>query len=116
MNINIQDLPAYVQTVAASVARQQTYVELLAQMYQDGARQVKLFDDANNIWVYVPIEPYWQIHQNLLLEQMAFNTSLSTAQTAGQVAVNTALEGVKEPIGITTTPVVAQAKAAKKTK
>lgn len=99
MNIDIKDLPAYAKSVETSVGRQQEYVARLAAMFEAGAKEIKLYDQTNDEWTYVPLQEYWQIQQNILLSQMTFHGQLSAAHTAGQAAVNQALEGVEKPIG-----------------
>lgn len=99
MNIDIKDLPAYAKSVETSVLRQQEYVNRLAAMFEAGSREIRLFDQVNDEWTYVPLQEYWQMQQNILLAQLTFHGQITAAHTAGQSAVNAALEGVEKPIG-----------------
>lgn len=99
MNIDIKDLPAFAKSVETAVLRQQEYVDRLAAMFAAGSREIRLFDQVNDEWTYVPLQEYWQMHQNILLEQLDFHGKITAAHTAGQAAVNQALEGVEKPIG-----------------
>lgn len=61
MTVPIQDLPMTVTKVDNIASAQAAYVQKLTDMFNAGVKSIRLFDDVNNTWVLIPLQPYWQI-------------------------------------------------------
>lgn len=86
-----------VAKVNAIATGQAAYVQKLADMYNSGVRNIRVFDDVNNTWVLIPLQPYWQINQDLLISQQLYSAALTGAKNTAQNSVDEALATVEVP-------------------
>lgn len=86
-----------VTKVNAIAANQAVYVQKLADMYNSGVANIRVFDESNNTWVTIPLAPYWQINQDLLIAQQLYSASLTEAKNGAQSFVDDKLLTVVVP-------------------
>ena len=86
-----------VTKVDAIAAGQAAYVQKLADMFNSGVTTLRVFDSDNNQWTEIPLQPFWQIQQDLLLAQQLYSSKLNEAKTTAQDCADTVLANVAVP-------------------
>lgn len=97
MTVPIQDLPSTVTKVDAIASGQQAYVDKLTEMFNSGIKTIRIFDAPNNQWTEIPLQPFWQIQQDLLIAQQLYSSELNAAKSNAQNLVDAALLDVVVP-------------------
>lgn len=86
-----------VSKVDAIAASQATYVQKLADMFNSGISTIRVWDEPNSTWTQIPLQPFWQIQQDLLLSQQLYSSKLNEASAGAQTSADTVLTGVVVP-------------------
>lgn len=97
MTVPIQDLPATVAKVDAIAVGQAAYLQKLTDMFNSGIATIRIFDEVNYQWTIIPLQPFWQIQQDLLLAQQLYSSQLNAAKNVAQNGVDAALLEVVVP-------------------
>lgn len=86
-----------VAKVDSIASGQAAYVQKLTDMFNSGITTIRVFDAENNQWTIIPLQPFWQIQQDLLLSQQLYSSKLNEAKTAAQTSADTTLADVVVP-------------------
>lgn len=86
-----------VAKVDAIAASQAEYVQKLADMFNSGITTLRVYDEVNYVWTLIPLQPFWQIQQDLLLSQQLYSSKLNEAKTEAQTSADAKLLDVIVP-------------------
>lgn len=86
-----------VQKVDTIAAGQAAYVQKLADMFNSGITTIRVYDEPNSTWTIIPLQPFWQIQQDLLLSQQLYSSKLNEAAAGAQTSADTVLTDVVVP-------------------
>lgn len=95
--MKIEDLHTELNSAVQSVATQRAYVEKLVEMSDEGTTEIRVFDEANQVWTVAPLAD-WHATQNAkLVELIAYQGSLSDIYDQLQALLDDAPKTVAVP-------------------
>lgn len=86
-----------VAKVDAIATSQAAYVQRLADMFNAGQTTIRVYDEPNSTWTIIPLQPFWQIQQDLLLAQQLYSSKLNEAKAEAQTSADAKLLDVVVP-------------------
>lgn len=95
--MKVEELPTELEAVVQKVESQQAYVDKLVAQFNESVTEIKVFDDANQVWTMISLTD-WQTTQHAkLVALMTYQGSLSGIYTQLQALLDEALKGVVVP-------------------
>ena len=95
--MKVEELPTELEAVAQKVESQQAYVDKLVAQVHEGVTEIKVFDDANQVWTMIPLTGWHTTQRAKLVALMTYQGSLSGIYTQLQALLDEALKGVVVP-------------------
>ena len=95
--MKVEELPTELEAVVQKVESQQAYVDKLVAQVNEGATEIKVFDDANQVWTMIPLTDWNTTQHAKLVALMTYQGSLSGIYTQLQALLDEALKGVVVP-------------------
>ena len=92
--MKVEDLPTKLEAAVQKVESQQAYVDKLDEQLNEGVTEIKVFDDANQVWTMIPLTGWHTTQRAKLVALMTYQGSLSGIYTQLQALLDKALKGV----------------------
>ena len=92
--MKVEELPTELEAVVQKVESQQAYVDKLVAQVNEGATEIKVFDDANQVWTMIPLTVWLTTQRAKLGALTTYQGSLSGIYTQLQALLDKALKGV----------------------
>ena len=95
--MKVEELPTKLEAVFQKVESQQAYVDKLVAQLHEGVTEIKVFDDANQVWTMISLTDWHTTQHAKLVALMTYQGSLSCICTQFQALLDEALKGVVVP-------------------
>lgn len=95
--MKVEELPTELEAVVQKVESQQAYVDKLVAQFNEGVTEIKVFDDANQVWTMISLTDWHTTQHAKLVALMTYQGSLSGIYTQLQALLDEALKGVVVP-------------------
>ena len=95
--MKVEELPTELEAVVQKVESQQAYVDKLAAQFNEGVTEIKVFDDANQVWTMISLADWHATQHAKLVALMAYQGSLSGIYAQWHALLDEALKGVVAP-------------------
>ena len=95
--MKVEELPTELEAVVQKVESQQAYVDKLVAQFNEGVTEIKVFDDANQVWVMIPMKGWHTAQYAKLVALMTYQGSLSGIYAQLQALLDKVLKGVVVP-------------------
>ena len=92
--MKVEELPTKLEAVVQKVESQQAYVDKLVAQVNEGVTEIKVFDDANQVWTMIPLTVWHTTQRAKLVALMTYQGSLSGTYTQLQALLDKVLKGV----------------------
>ena len=92
--MKVEELPTKLEAVIQEVESQQAYVDKLVAQFNEGVTEIKVFDDANQVWTMIPLTGWHTTQRAKLVALMTYHAALSGIYTQLQALLDKALKGV----------------------
>ena len=95
--MKIEELPTELEAVVQKVESQQAYVDKLVEQFNEGVTEIKVFDDANQVWTIISLTDWYATQHAKLIALMTYQGSLSGVYAHLQALLDGDLKGVVVP-------------------
>ena len=95
--MKVEELPTELEAVVQKVESQQAYVDKLAAQFNEGVTEIKVFDDANQVWTMISLADWHATQHAKLVALMTYQGSLSGIYAQWHALMDEALKGVVVP-------------------
>lgn len=95
--MKVEELPTELEAVVQKVESQQAYVDKLVAQFNESVTEIKVFDDANQVWTMISLTDWHTAQHAKLVALMTYQGSLSGIYTQLQALLDEALKGVVVP-------------------
>ena len=95
--MKVEELPTELEAVVQKVESQQAYVDKLAAQFNEGVTEIKVFDDANQVWTMNSLADCHATQHAKLVALMTYQGSLSGIYAQWHALLDEALKGVVVP-------------------
>lgn len=95
--MKVEELPTELEAVVQKVESQQAYVDKLAAQFNEGVTEIKVFDDANQVWTMISLADWHATQHAKLVALMTYQGSLSGIYAQWHALLVEALKGVVVP-------------------
>ena len=92
--MKVEELPTELEAVVQKVESQQAYVDKLVAQVHECVTEIKVFDDANQVWTMICLTDWHTTQHAKLVALMNYQGSLSVIYTQLQALLDKALKGV----------------------
>ena len=96
--MKVEELPTKLEAVVQKVESQQAYVDKLVAQFNKGVTEIKVFDDANQVWTMISLADWRTTQHAKLVALMTYQGSLSGIYTQLQALLDEALKGEVVPV------------------
>ena len=95
--MKVEELHTKLEEVVQKVESQQAYVDKLVAQVHECVTEIKVFDDANQVWTVICLTNWHTTQHAKLVALMTYQGSLSCIYAQFQALLDEALKGVVVP-------------------